>query len=124
MARLSTAAAVFIVAMVAFVALPCASGRVLRPHSSASQPALPRAGEDARGALRSLLKDKASDVDLQGGPNRPWPATRPIATTSGRGAPAGPGPSRSYGYSSNASPVVMNAGMNEPVSEGMWGQRG
>jgi hypothetical protein len=127
MARLSLAAAVLLL-LVVLLAGGAAAARPLRhgPHG-AVQPALPRLREDARGALRSLLKDKAADggaADLQGGLNRPWPTTRPIATSSGRGAPPVAASSRAYGYTSNASPIVMNTGMNEPVSEGMWNQRG
>lgn len=84
------------------------------------------------GAPRGLMTvDGKASKDGDSWGSRDWPAARQVATSSGRGgswaaqpvAAAYAGPSRSYGYASNAQAYPMGGGMSAPIYDG-WSNRG
>lgn len=117
--------------MALVLALAFASGqaRLLRGLGQQQQQQLLPAAPAAR-ELLSADGTAAASADNWG--SRDWPATRQVATSSGRGfaaaAPAGGAAfasSRAYGYQSNAPAFYggMGGGMSAPIYDS-WSSRG
>ena len=105
----------------AFMLMFAGSGVQARLLRGAPEQASPLVAGSAGRALLKDAKDDSKAGDSWG--SRDWPATRQVATTSLRGSGLGAvaaASSRSYGYTSSASPLLMSGAMNQPIMDS-WG---